>query len=546
MRKLFDNSQCSEGDKVWFMSALLMYLSIGLVALLTLGDYGMSWDEIFRFGGGDSKLKYYKGLMDGEQVQPPKDSYPGLFDLPLAWADKVFPDFGTRSEKGHALSLFFGLVGLLSAWRLTARIGGERAGFWALLLLAATPRYYGHMFFNPKDIPLAATYTLGLWALVAAFQRIKSMPWWAVVFIGMAAGISMSARIAGFLILCYFGLFVLIYLLWVYAKEFKAGGGIKLAALWRDLRFWFLRGLTTGAISLLPLMIFWPALHVNPFGNVEQSLGTVQSYGWDGKVLMDGYFWDALDLPFYYIPYWMLKTLPETVLALLVIGVGLSLLAASRAIRNHILPEPEVMLPRVLLIFSAAFPLAYMLYLQPTLYDGARHFLFVVPALVCIAALSLEWGCRLLSRSGKLLWVLIAQCAVGLGCVLVASDMRSLHPYEYIYFNRLSGGLAAAYMRDETDYWGLSHKEAAEWLNEYVDELDPEGERVFKVHQRYSRWMLKEALNPNRFEMTPDPIGADFFVSVTRFNLHTSYPDAKLLHVVQRQGVPLCYVFQLP
>jgi len=37
--------------------------------------------------------------------------------------------------------------------------------------------------------------------------------------------------------------------------------------------------------------------------------------------------------------------------------------------------------------------------------------------------------------------------------------------------------------------------------------------------------------------------GADFFVSITRFNLHSSYPEAELLHIVERQGVPLCFIY---
>ena len=100
-------------------------------------------------------------------------------------------------------------------------------------------------------------------------------------------------------------------------------------------------------------------------------------------------------------------------------------------------------------------------------------------------------------------------------------------------------------MRDETDYWGLSHKEAGEWLNEYIETIDPGAEKVYKVHQRYSRWMLEDALDPERFEMWKPREGADFFVSVTRFNLHASYSEAKLLHVVERRGVPLCFIYEL-
>jgi hypothetical protein len=55
--------------------------------------------------------------------------------------------------------------------------------------------------------------------------------------------------------------------------------------------------------------------------------------------------------------------------------------------------------------------------------------------------------------------------------------------------------------------------------------------------------MLEAALDPMHFEMWQPREGADFFVSITRFNLHNSYPEAELLHVVERQGVPLCFVY---
>jgi hypothetical protein len=118
--------------------------------------------------------------------------------------------------------------------------------------------------------------------------------------------------------------------------------------------------------------------------------------------------------------------------------------------------------------------------------------------------------------------------------------MVSLHPYQYVYFNQMTGGLQAAYLHDETDYWGLSHKEAADWLNANVDDS-----RVYTVHLRYNRYMLLEHIDPQRFTLTPEAAGADFFVAITRFGFFDDYPDAELLHVVERQGVPLCFIFAL-
>ena len=40
-----------------------------------------------------------------------------------------------------------------------------------------------------------------------------------------------------------------------------------------------------------------------------------------------------------------------------------------------------------------------------------------------------------------------------------------LHPYQYIYYNSLVGGVNGAARQYELDYWGTSFKEAAEYLN---------------------------------------------------------------------------------
>ena len=44
-------------------------------------------------------------------------------------------------------------------------------------------------------------------------------------------------------------------------------------------------------------------------------------------------------------------------------------------------------------------------------------------------------------------------------------DGLRLHPYEYIYYNRLVGGVQGAFRRFELDYWGTSYREAAAYLD---------------------------------------------------------------------------------
>lgn len=525
-------------SRKWLRLGLFLYATVVVIASLTVTDYGLSWDEHFRFQSADAKLEYYSELLAGEMPDPERSTYPGLFDLPLAIAHELFPDLGTRSQKGHVWSLCFGLLGLFSVWRLTAIIGGERAAFWAMLFLATLPRYFGHMFFNPKDIPLAGTYAFGCWALVALFARLPSVSWKSVAWVGFAAGLSMSCRVAGFLILCYFGLFVGVYLLLKYLKQKHSAFEIL-----KDFRFWGLRGGASGLIAFAILFVFWPMLHSNPFGSMGASVEQAQNFGWSGSVLMDGHFWEAADLPIYYLPYWLFRTTPEHLILLLVVAVFLGLGWLFTSLRSRKWPEYGPLLSRLVLVFSGFFPIAYIMWKDPVLYDGMRHILFVIPSLVAVCALALEWCLRRVESAGRQAIAYILQAGVAASVALVVFNMWQLHPYQYVYFNSFSGGLEGAYNRDETDYWGLSHKEAGEWLNQFVKTFDTDAERIYKVHLRYSRWMIKEALDPNRLEVWQPREGADFFVSVTRFNLHTSYPEATLIHTVERQGVPLCFIF---
>jgi hypothetical protein len=262
---------------------------------------------------------------------------------------------------------------------------------------------------------------------------------------------------------------------------------------------------------------------------------------------VDGRFWPAQELPFYYIPYWLMRTVPDLILVLLVSGVVLGVVMLRKRLTErgwHVGME-LLHAPVSVLVFAALFPLAYIIWTNPTLYDGLRHSLFLLPPMAVLPALSLEWALRRIEAGGQRRIAILVAWGAFAAVVLVVINMIALHPYQYVYFNQISGGLPAAYHRDETDYWGLSHKEAAEWLNDYVEQNDPSGEKLYRVHLRYSRWMLKEHLNEQRFELTPERRGADFFVSITRFNLHTSYPDAEVLHIVERQGVPLCFIFAL-
>jgi len=102
------------------------------------------------------------------------------------------------------------------------------------------------------------------------------------------------------------------------------------------------------------------------------------------------------------------------------------------------------------------------------MYDGIRHFLVILPPLtILIGFTAWQVGKYLYSLSLKkrhfyfVFFILI----VWLGYLQILVKDVTLHPYQIVYFNQLTGGIKGAYYQFDLDYWGQSMKEAAEWVN---------------------------------------------------------------------------------
>src|SRR6185295_3583824 len=121
--------------------------------------------------------------------------YGGGFDMAAALLAKVLPFdlFETRRLLGAAI----GIAGLAITWRIGRRVGGPGAGLVALVLLAACPLYYGHMFINPKDSPFAVAMAILLLGLVRCFEEYPRVSFPTATTTGAGFGLSFGSRIMG-------------------------------------------------------------------------------------------------------------------------------------------------------------------------------------------------------------------------------------------------------------------------------------------------------------------------------------------------------------
>ena len=186
-------------------------------------------------------------------------------------------------------------------------------------------------------------------------------------------------------------------------------------------------------------------------------------------VFFAGQVQQAGRLPWFYLPWTLLIQLPELVL----VGLALSSVAAlSPRLRCVLVPDRSRRL-WLLAAFSSLFPIAYVIARHPPLYNGCRLFLFVIPPLCALAGASLAQfisELRLRSRFGFLVVTLALTLELGHHLSL----LTALHPYQYLFYNRLIGGVRGADERYELDYYCHSYAEAARQLTAELRDRDSE------------------------------------------------------------------------
>ena len=82
---------------------------------------------------------------------------------------------------------------------------------------------------------------------------------------------------------------------------------------------------------------------------------------------------------------------------------------------------------------------------RPAMYNGIRHFVFVLPPLAVAGGLAGAWIANwIVERAGRFGRPALAALAAifAAGVALPAIGMARLHPYEYVSFNHIAGGVA--------------------------------------------------------------------------------------------------------
>jgi hypothetical protein len=352
-----------------------------------------------------------------------------------------------------------------------------------------------------------------------------------VLIVGLGAGLSIGSRILGGLALIY----ALVGFVPLFVDEIRNLGTREARHRFVHVLYVLLPGLVLG---YLIMGLIWPWSIMEP-GNPFRAL-TYFSHFFEKpwKEMFDGALVSVPDMPWSYLPTLFALQLPEVLLAFTVAGAISTFVALPR---GDVTARRKTIL--LMLTLAATLPILVAIVKRPALYNGIRHFIFVIPPMTVLAGLAFARTMNWLKENRRN-WQPAAVVVFSFGLLLPLGEMIRLHPYQYTHFNHIAGTVRAADDRYMLDYWGLALKQASDGLREQLDEKDevpPEG-RKWKVAVCGPQRPAQVALGSD-FTIGWDSHAADFAMTLGEF--YCKGLTAPVMVEIKRDDVVFARVYDI-
>jgi hypothetical protein len=545
--------------KTFAQKPILALLAINiLVGLFVFRDYGLSWDEPLFYDYGDalgyaySPQAWFSGNFEinnsygssGDDHKTRGPAYLLLAREPVYLLEALGLD---KASAWHLINFLFFQLGVYFLYRLALRWMKSSAALAAAALFSWQPLLWGHAFINPKDPPFLVFF---LASVCLGFEMVDRLSDEAItsrqkltiiIFPAILLGITTSIRVLG----PFAGLLILLYAVSKLGKRVSA-----------FLPHLFLYGV----IALLAMFITWPFLWENPIAHFAEVARFMSDNPTNLSVLFGGEIYRAGELPRRYLPFMLGATLTEPVWSLFILGLITGYWKLIRQNRDMSASFPEespaetwrslrssldvtvtrnnlISLTLVLLWFVTL--VAYVLLRRPSMYDGLRHFLFILPPVFVFAGLAFEFLLDHITLSWLRAGLILLLIAPGIAGII------QLHPYEYTYYNSLAGGTSGVFRQYETDYWLTCYKEAVEDLNQTLDQPA----NLYVHREAYiAAYYANKSINVHELRGALEDVKpGDYILVNTRTNEDRKvFKDAPIVLQIVRGDAIFCMMRQIP
>jgi len=491
-----------------------------VLAIVVFRDYGISNDEEVQHRYGELIINYYASGFRDTALFNYKNLYlyGGLFDIVAVLLAKLLP-FDIFLIR-HFMSAMIGVAGLVATWATARLIAGPRAGLIAAVSLAICGPYFGGMFNHTKDVPFAAAMIGALYFLLRASRDFPRPRWRHVIGFGLMLGAATGLRAMGLLLIGYAGLLVIIASPWAERDLDKIA---------RYLGTMALRLAPAFVLGYLIMIASWPWASLEPL-NPLRAIFSFAHFHYEIRTIVAGEIYRMADVPWWYVPFYLLIKTPIVTVIGALCALGFLLGSIGRDKIGHL---PRRQIDVAVVAFVAMFPVICEAVLQGPAFTGMRHFLFVVPPLAVLAGVGFD---AVLAALSPQRWLAVSAAgALSAAIVWNVATLVRLHPYEYLYYNPLVGGLDGAARRYEMDYWVNMMPDAVRALQDYLGLPGDKSQRVYTVGVCGEKFSFDNYAD-KRLRASPGWLEADFFIAPTQMNCDRLV-DGRTVATIRRLGV---------
>ena len=531
------------GGKCLILFMACLYLLAGAAVFR---DYGVSTDEPNERRTMYINANYVLTLLGKESMDVPEldsyeDKYYGIFlQMPTAVFEIGSKGWNYIYTWRHLYTFGICVLGYIAFYFLCRKIfASDLTAFLGTAMIALYPRFFAEQFYNIKDMLFVAVYIFAMWGTCKVIE--SKFDWkWVVIFAFLSA-LATNVRIVGIIFVP-----LLTGYAWLVCLAERMNQTEQVTASGESVS----RELTTKRALIFSVLVFllyflflvmmYPVAWAHPIRTMIEIFAKFSNYDdWTGAIVFMGKILSKEEVPWYYIPVWMLITVPIWYILLFLLTMGISFGKLVFKIKQReswytLLFQYKYFFWAVLLVL---IPWGAIVVKHATLYSGWRHCYFLVPPLVLVVLYGVN---HIMKRRGKGCKIPVF-AFIALGLVIQMNWIRINHPHEMVYFNGVGKNWAADFDRD---YWHMAEGKAYDYIleNDHSDRIT-----VDSTGTRYTLNFLTEEQR-QRFEITAeDPM---YFIETYRGKLGNEIPlpgyneiysvtvdDFKIITVYKREGL---------
>tara|TARA_Y100000590_G_scaffold427343_1_gene537401 strand:+ start:418 stop:1995 length:1578 start_codon:yes stop_codon:yes gene_type:complete len=497
---------------------------------------GESWDERFHLIQGKIITSYLFSLGKINTDILYRENYSAIYWSLSFLLTNIFPS-KYQIEASHLINLAFSISTIIGIGKISSELFNKKVAKITFLILFFYPIFFGHMAFNSKDTIIAFSHIWITYLLLRYFkkQNLKDKTDKYIICIALCACLGMGIQLVFLGSLLPIILFIIIDL--TFYKKF-VNKQFNFKKLFFDLLKCFF-------IFYFILILFWIDTHGNiitlPFEFLIKTFSEDYWTGWPYN-LVNGNYYLSENVPKSYLLLNFLYKSPEYILFCYLSFFTLIIFSRKFFIKKFKFFDYKIFLITLILIF----PNLILLFIAYPIYDGIRLFLWTVPYICIVPALTIYY----FLENSKSFNLKLNRGFLSLLIIYFLFHFFSLTPYQYTYLNIFNGTMENRYKKFENDYWNAS-------IAELIKKSNFSKNDTLKISEcGVSSLIAKNYLNNNGYVnvdfVSPDK--ADYFIMTNRV-VKTNEENGELnltncfdkfagenLYQVKRNGVVLSVI----